>query len=268
MTIHHDSFRYLSRRSSLASIAVRFAGRDTRHIVLCQTMSDNLHRLYPQAEKRVVISNATNVARPATGAARHDLKTIGFIANIGRDKGVMEFIDVAEAVHRLRPHVTGVLAGPFADDRVRDEVQFRLSAAPWLKYVGAVYDSAKHAFFGGVDALVFPTRYVEEAEPRVINEALSHGSPVVSTRRGCIPDVLDSGAGLAVADSEDFVRAATRQLIEWHDSPTSFAESSAAALRAHHEMCGTDAPQFQAVVQDLIEAAAPSRCASGPRRPS
>jgi glycosyltransferase involved in cell wall biosynthesis len=222
-------------------------------------MSAALQRLYPQAEKRVVISNATNVVPPSTSVARHDLKTIGFIANIGRDKGVMTFIDVAEAVHRERPQVTAVLAGPFTDTSVRDEVQSRLVGAPWLTYTGPVHDSEKDEFYRAVDVLVFPTRYAEEAEPRVINEALSYGAPVVSTRRGCIPDILDRGAGLAIRESEDFVAAASRRLVEWYDTPSSFAATSAAALQAHHEMYRTDTPRFEAALRDLIEAAAPFR---------
>src|SRR5262249_17798066 len=59
-----------------------------------------------------------------------------------------------------------------------------------------------------------PTRYVSEAQPLVILEALSAGIPVIATTRGCICDLLSSG-GTALPEGADFVPAAVRLIADW-----------------------------------------------------
>jgi glycosyltransferase involved in cell wall biosynthesis len=45
---------------------------------------------------------------------------------------------------------------------------------------------------------LFPTKYVNEADPLVIHEALRNGVYVIACERGAIAETLGHGAGLAV----------------------------------------------------------------------
>ncbi len=58
------------------------------------------------------------------------------------------------------------------------EPEFRklLEAAGYASYLGPIYGDAKTAFYGNLDVLLFPSNYVNEAEPLVIHEACERAS--------------------------------------------------------------------------------------------
>src|SRR5439155_9157981 len=109
---------------------------------------------------------------------------------ITRAKGVLEFLDVADRVHRLQPNLRALIAGPIEEPSLVSILQQRLERTPWVQYVGAIYGEAKSRFLTELDVLIFPTRYVNEAEPAVIGEALGHGVVVIARNRGCISSIL------------------------------------------------------------------------------
>ena len=82
-----------------------------------------------------------------------------------------------------------------------------LAGAVDVDYLGPVYGEAKRDFYQRLDILLFPTRYINEAEPLVIHEAIRSGVHVMACARGAIGEVLSNGAGL-VFEQEVFVAEA------------------------------------------------------------
>lgn len=79
-----------------------------------------------------------------------------------------------------------------------------------VEFVGEIGEAEKNNFLGGAYALVFP---IDWAEPfgLVMIEAMACGTPVVATRRGSVPEVIDDGqSGFIVNDVEEAVRALER----------------------------------------------------------
>ena len=94
------------------------------------------------------------------------------------------------------------------DARLEPDLRDRLRRMTGVEWPGAVHGEQRAAFYRAVDLRVFPTVYVHESEPLVILEALAHGVPVVTTRRGCIASVLADGAAVQALDEARFVDAA------------------------------------------------------------
>ncbi|HXC77168.1 MAG TPA: glycosyltransferase family 4 protein, partial [Candidatus Acidoferrum sp.] len=180
--LHYDSYAYLELRRPLTAALIRMAGPSATHIVLCNDMERCLLKLYGGSLRVVVVPNATNTEVPVSEpTARIKLNTLGFISNLSRTKGVMEFLDVAEHMCNAHPDMRAILAGPIEDVYLEPVIKQRVHDAEWLTYLGPVYRERKSGFYSDIDVFLFPTRYVNEADPRVISEALAYGVVVVAT---------------------------------------------------------------------------------------
>lgn len=209
--IHHHSFAYINQRKSLTDLVIRFAGRPATHIVLCACMAQRLRTLYSGAAKSICLSNLAltlplnDLEREQQGVRRTGpLRSVGYLSNITVEKGFLTFIEVAERLQQSCPNVRAIVAGPFSDRESRQAYEFAVKRGVSLEYRGPVYGAAKQEFFSAIDILLFPTRYVNEAEPIVILEAISGGIPVVATARGCISEMLPNEAGRAIDDAAWF----------------------------------------------------------------
>ena len=125
--------------------------------------------------------------------------------------------------------IRGLVAGPFSGKALEREVMSRLSLVPDAEYVGPLYGSAKANFLERIDVLLFPTKYINEAEPLTILEALQRGVPVIAWDRGCIRELISRQEGLLVERMSNFVSAAMIRLLEWNRCPQIFQSCSAAA---------------------------------------
>jgi glycosyltransferase involved in cell wall biosynthesis len=235
--LHHDSYAYLERPKKMTSVLMNIAGSGAVHIVLCDDMARRLVGLYPSASETVVISNATNTEPPASQSTpRTRLKAIGFIGFLSRAKGVLEFLDVADQLCGSHPELRALLAGPIADPSLEPILTARLRHAPWVDYLGPVYGDDKSRFFTEVDVLIFPTRYINEADPKVVTEALAHGSVVVAVNRGCVTATLDGGGGVCIPETQDFVRTTTDVVLGWLLDARAFSAVSTQALENYRAL--------------------------------
>ena len=253
--LHHDSYAYLQKRRPLTATLVRIAGLSATHIVLCDDMKERLIELYGTALQVVVISGATNIELPTNRPrARTQLKTIGLISHLTRSKGVLEFLDVAERLCKARPDVRALLAGAITEPTLAPMIEERLRGAPWLTYLGPIPGETKSRFYEDIDVFVFPTRYANEADPAVINEALAHGVAVVARARGCISSVVAGGGGAVIREDTDFVGEAVRLLLEWYEDSALFASISSEALSNSARQQADQAARLQALIVELVSA--------------
>jgi glycosyltransferase involved in cell wall biosynthesis len=253
--LHHDSYAYLRKRRRLTASLVRIAGLSATHIVLCDDMKERLIELYGPALQVVVISGAMNIEPPTNQPrARTQLKTIGLISHLTRSKGVLEFMDVAERLCKARPDVRALLAGAITEPALAPVIEQRLRGAPWITYLGPIPGEAKSRFYEDIDVFVFPTRYTNEADPAVINEALAHGVAVVARGRGCIGSVLAGGGGAVIREDIDFVAEAERLLLEWCEDSTLFGSISSEALTNSARQQADQDARLQALMGELVSA--------------
>lgn len=215
VTIHHHSYAYLSRRRPLTALLFRAAPRDTLHVVLSNGMRDHLQSLYA-APRALVLSNSAFLSTADSFEISSGWRgVVGFLSNISEEKGVLDFVELADECATRGLDFKFVLAGPFQDARIERHVRELLESRNYVEYVGPVYGAAKADFFRSIDALVFPTRYVNEAEPVTIHEALMHGAPVIAFKRGAIAEIIPDGCGAVVPVDENFVQSATTVLAHW-----------------------------------------------------
>jgi len=227
--LHHHSYAYLNQQKALTWLLVSVAGSDATHIALSAGMAMKLQRAYEKAKRVVTVSNAALLTE-VTGATflpHNAMGTIGFLGTISAEKGVYDFLDVAEKLEAMSIPVQAILAGPFQDLETERKVLERLTRLRSIEYVGPKYGQGKVAFFREIDVLLFPSQ--NEAEPVTVHEAMMNGVPVIAYGRGAIGEIVIPPCGLVICPTKDFVNQAVAQLKIWREFPQSLEEASNAA---------------------------------------
>jgi glycosyltransferase involved in cell wall biosynthesis len=119
-----------------------------------------------------------------------------------------------------------------------------------VEFVGEVGHDEKVRLLRGARAMLFPIDW-EEPGAVVLLEAMACGTPVVATRRGCVPEmVADGRTGFVVDEPSEMVRALER-----------LDEIDPAACRAHVAASFSAEPllrRYEAVYETVLEAASAS----------
>jgi glycosyltransferase involved in cell wall biosynthesis len=119
-----------------------------------------------------------------------------FVGRLEPQKGIHELLDAFEQLRARLPRAMLALVG---DGVSSGDVRAR--AGQWepgaVRQLGALAPGEVAAWMGACDILTLPSW--AEGTPNVVLEALASGRPVVATRVGGIPDVVDDGrAGILV----------------------------------------------------------------------
>jgi glycosyltransferase involved in cell wall biosynthesis len=128
-----------------------------------------------------------------------------FFGRIHPDKGAVEAIDVA-----ARAELPLVIAGI-----IQDQAYFDASISPRLddervRYIGSVGREERNAVLGGAHALLHLVNFEEPFGFSVV-EAMACGTPVVASRRGSMPELIDdTRTGFLVDDADEAVLAVSR----------------------------------------------------------
>jgi glycosyltransferase involved in cell wall biosynthesis len=135
----------------------------------------------------------------------------GYLAFLGRmspEKGAREAIAVARAAG-LELRIAAKCREP------AERAYFDAYVAPALgdgvEYLGELGHRDKARLLAGATALVFPIDW-EEPFGLVLIEAASCGTPVVATRRGSVPEVVEDGVTGLVVDRPEQMPAALRRV--------------------------------------------------------
>lgn len=210
VVLHHHSFSYLRQPSALFRLVLRLLKPDDRHLVLGASMASQLGKLYQVPSQSIfIISNLSFFT-----ANSHPLDTVqhshhvnapplkvGHLANLSFEKGLREFVDVVIALHQSGVATQAVLAGPYSSPEVADYVMTQTTIYPFIQSIGPVYDAEKKHFFADLDLFLFPSKYVNEAEPLVLFEAAQQGLLLAGTDRGCMAEQINLFGGFCFTEA-------------------------------------------------------------------
>jgi glycosyltransferase involved in cell wall biosynthesis len=147
------------------------------------------------------------IPEPASGDD-HVCREFVFLSQLYRAKGVVDLLDAAE---HLPDGVTVDVYGTLGFDLPGNVFEGRKN----VTYHGAVERDRVHDVLAAHDALVLPTYYPAEGYPGVILEAYAAGIPVISTRTGAIPELVDETTGILIEPRDvEALRAAMLSLVE------------------------------------------------------
>jgi glycosyltransferase involved in cell wall biosynthesis len=235
--LHHHSFSYISRRRRLMRLTLICCGGRAIHVCLSPGMAHDLASSYRRSLHSVFLSNAAFVEAgapmKATGLKQHI--TIGLLSNLTAEKGLYAFIEVLRMARCRGLAVDGILAGPIQGEADAKFIgSLRNEFADSFEYRGPVYGQEKARFFFDVDVFVFPTMYLNEAQPTVIFEALAYGVPIISYDRGCIRSQVGE-AGYVIPDEVDAISKIVLLLENYLRAPGELAQHRDLARRVYEQ---------------------------------
>jgi glycosyltransferase involved in cell wall biosynthesis len=178
-------------------------------VAMSEAVRDRLLRAGMPESKILLVRNGVDLDRflpaPVNSTAT---KAILFAARLDPVKRPLFVADIARELAKLRPQrdFRFIIAGDGPEEeRFRRRVH-KLALDSVFDFRGQVQDLA--SLLASCDVLIVPSR--SEGVPLVILEALASARPVVASKVGSIPEVLDSSCGV---------------LIEHVDQPAEFAQA-------------------------------------------
>lgn len=166
------------------------------------------------------------------------MPVIVFAGILTHRKGVVDLIEASHALiakginHRL------VIVGGRPDEGAEEEASVRATATGTEELVGSVPHDRMADYFRDADIFCLPSWF--EAMPLSILEALASGLPVVATRVGQIPLIVDDSVGRLVEPKDPEALATTlEELLTDHHLRRQLATNARAAALTHYSLTHT-----------------------------
>jgi glycosyltransferase involved in cell wall biosynthesis len=177
-------------------------------------------RVVPMAVDVAPIAAATTARHREAARARLDSEgfVVAFLGRLIHDKGCDLLIDAL-------PDGATLLVG--GDGPARAELEARAGARR-VRFLGHVAGADKHVLLAAADVLAIPSRV--DGAPTVALEALAAGLPIVATRAGGLPELLDRATAIFAEPTAGSLHAALTRLRE--DAGLRAAMSAAARAKS------------------------------------
>ena len=155
--------------------------------------------------------------RPARYAPQPPLR-FAFLGSLSPAKGADIAIEAFAGIDPSRAMLT--LHGPIGEHQV-ERFRALLLAAPHVRWAGPYEPPELDAILGAADAVVTPSRALENY-PLVVQEAFQRGVPMLVSRAGALPEVVRDGVdGIVFGDGAGQLRDAVEGLV---DAPSRLRE--------------------------------------------
>lgn len=205
VTTHHGWIRNSGRQELMARGALQLCRRFDAVQVVSRRLLDELPRSVVRRGRADVVHNGIVLADYAVGGHREPIRRgldlppsailLGVVGRLSLEKGVHEMLDafaiVADADPRV--HLAFIGEGP-----LRAALEARVTGTAWgsrVRFTG--HQSPVQPYYEAIDVLVSPSR--TEGLSNAILEALVYEKPVVATRVGGNPEIIeDARSGLFV----------------------------------------------------------------------
>jgi glycosyltransferase involved in cell wall biosynthesis len=199
----------------------------------------------------VVIPNGVDASRFRPVLSReHSKKRIVYAGSLTATKGVDVLIDAFAGLRQdhvlLRLDIFG--EGPLRKSLQAKAAQLGLSEE--IRFQGAVTDIERHLD----SSCIFVQPSLVEGMSNVILEAMSAGLPVIATRVGAAPDIINDGVSGLLVDSgkPDQIRDAIVRIV----SDDAFAQRIGRAARSvieSHYAIEVVADRYRALYNDVMD---------------
>lgn len=218
-------------------LARLIAGRTAAFIAANTTLKEQILSAFPAARTTLV---AQGIAGPASAAPLTHEPAVGMLARFDTVKGHVVALDAARLLRADIPASRLVCAG---EGVLRDRLSWQLKPmglAPFVSFPGKVAD--KWAFMASCRVGIVPS-LGSEAVSRAALEWMAAGRPVVASRVGGLPDLVEHEVtGLLVPPGDAAALAKAVGLI-LRDAPV--AEAFAQAGRERWERLFSPAPFYE-----------------------
>ena len=119
-----------------------------------------------------------------------------FVSNLFPSKGIYELLLIMKILKDEKCDVRLRIGGAFWRDKYRKKMTRmieKLGLNEMVTLEGEIVGDKKWDQYKKADLFIFPSRFREECFPLVLLEAMQFGLPVIASRIGAIPEIIDHG---------------------------------------------------------------------------
>jgi glycosyltransferase involved in cell wall biosynthesis len=165
-------------------------------------------RKYAGDARTVKIDNGVDVTRFSGSISRDDAKialslgkrpVVGFVGRLTSDKGVSYLLRSARLLKDQGVELEVLIVGEGDFSRALHDEAVHLGIAEQVRFLGRREDMPR--VYAAMDVLVLPS--LKEAFPMVVLEAMAAGIPVIATRVGDVPYILNEGECGVLVEQEN-----------------------------------------------------------------
>lgn len=167
-----------------------------------------------------------------------------YVGRLDYRKGLVELIEAAAQTRASHPRLHTYLMGYGPDEQMLQEAITRVGAGDIVSIVKSQPADKVSRWMAAADLVTLPS--YNEGCPNVVLEALAAGRPVVGTRVGGIPELMDDTCGRLVPVKD--VAGLAQGLREVLDSQWDAEEIAARHGRSWHDV----ANDLEAVLENLV----------------
>ena len=117
--------------------------------------------------------------------------SILYVGGLSKIKGIDVLLNAASIIIKRIPNLRVYIAGSGPEEGNLEKTVRKLNIEKNVKFLGFVSEDKKFSYYKSVDVCVFPSRY--EPFGIVLLEAMASGKPVVASKVGGIPFVVEDG---------------------------------------------------------------------------
>lgn len=182
--------------------------RNATVILLSPLLYDDIQAVVP-VNRCTFLSNGIEdpeIDFPKRVNSQDKVPMILFISNMHLSKGPIILLDACKILMdkglKFKTYFVGNPSATLSAEAFCDAID-RLHLRSHVEYLGPKYGKDKHEILAQANILVFPTYFSKESFPLVLLEAMAAGLPVVSTREGAIPEIIDDGGTGFIIDKQN-----------------------------------------------------------------
>jgi N-acetyl-alpha-D-glucosaminyl L-malate synthase BshA len=254
-TLHGTDITLVGQESSFYAITKFSIEQSDEVTAVSSYLRDETYRAFGCVSCNVrVIPNFVNLEeyRPADGAVRSRVapegtKVITHVSNFREVKRVKDVVRVFARIRRAMP-ATLVMVGDGPDRDQAEEEARELAVAGDVRFLGRLDSVA--SLLQSSDLFLLPSQ--TESFGLAALEAMACGSPVVASRAGGLPEVLDDGVS-GILEPVGSVEAMGRRAVELLRDPARHAAMREAAIAKAQEFSADRVvPMYEALYEEVL----------------
>jgi glycosyltransferase involved in cell wall biosynthesis len=204
----------------------------------------------PPSRVRVIPNGIDTAGFAHTGSPplrSGDGPTVGVLTRLDARKGLPYLIEAVGQLRRDLPGIRLLIGGDGEERPALERHVGRLDLAGRVAFTGAVPEPAR--FYRDLDLFVLPS--LDEAFGLVLLEAMAAGLPVVGTRVGGVPEILEDGSQGLLVSPADSRALAEAILALWRDPERRREMADRARAQARRFDIRRSARELQAAYEEM-----------------
>lgn len=183
-----DFDHYYHRQPRLGQWWIRYGLRQSHKLMaVSQASAQRLRELLPSALITVIPNGINTAAFAQTQPPQDSFVRLLFVGAMGKLKGERDLLQAVRSIVARNVPLRLALLGHGAETIDPLCQQFQLQS--FIEHLGPVPHNERYAFFQRADIFVLPS--YGEGMPMAVLEAMAAGLPVIATRVGGIPELID-----------------------------------------------------------------------------